>query len=86
MAVGSDEPVAALAGPAPTILDLDGRLVIAGVNDAHDHIGEVPFGRVVSTVTPPLADPPLDEVMAAVARASADPPDHERRLSFGRRE
>ena len=37
LAVGSDAEILALAGPATTIVDLGGRLVLPGFNDAHWH-------------------------------------------------
>jgi predicted amidohydrolase YtcJ len=37
-ALGDDEPVLALAGPATTRIDLAGRTLVPGINDAHNHM------------------------------------------------
>ncbi|HEY3122157.1 MAG TPA: amidohydrolase [Vicinamibacteria bacterium] len=44
LAVGSDEAVRALAGPGARIIDLRGRLVVPGFNDAHVHFLSGSFG------------------------------------------
>ncbi len=49
-AVGSSAEIAALAGPDTRQLDLDGRVVIPGINDAHMH-----SGTTVRSVTIPTA-------------------------------
>jgi hypothetical protein len=44
LAVGSDEAVRALAGPGTRTIDLHGRLVVPGFNDAHVHFLSGGFG------------------------------------------
>src|SRR5918992_2037534 len=39
LAVGDDGPVLALAGPETRSIDLGGRVVVPGFNDAHAHFG-----------------------------------------------
>src|SRR5262245_43215609 len=39
LAVGDDGPVLALAGPDTRSIDLGGRVVVPGFNDAHNHFG-----------------------------------------------
>ena len=38
VAVGDDKTVLALASPVTKVIDLDGRTVIPGLNDAHTHL------------------------------------------------
>jgi predicted amidohydrolase YtcJ len=70
-AVGTSAEIASLAGPKTIQLDLGGRVVIPGINDAHYHL----------RVDPPLVSPPFktrdpgwDEVKAAVAAAATQAP------------
>src|SRR5437868_1096054 len=42
MAVGSSKEIGALAGPDTEEIDLGGRTVIPGINDAHDHLNIFP--------------------------------------------
>jgi predicted amidohydrolase YtcJ len=44
LAVGDDAAIRALAGPATTVVDLHGRLVTPGFNDAHVHFLDGGFG------------------------------------------
>jgi predicted amidohydrolase YtcJ len=45
-AVGDSEQIKRLAGPRTKLIDLDGRTVIPGLNDAHNHLGISPAGTV----------------------------------------
>jgi predicted amidohydrolase YtcJ len=71
VAVGTSAEMESLAGPKTTRLDLGGRVVIPGINDAHYHL----------RVDPPLVSPPFksrdpnwDEVKAAVLAATTQAP------------
>ncbi|WP_269514539.1 amidohydrolase [Brevundimonas subvibrioides] len=67
----SDDPLGADLSMQPArAIDLEGRFVMAGVNDAHDHVGGVPFGQVVTTPTPAMRNPPMSEVRAALVAAA----------------
>ncbi|MFN9088399.1 MAG: hypothetical protein ACK5W7_12840, partial [Gemmatimonadaceae bacterium] len=41
VAVGNDRVVSGCIGRGTRVVALDGRVVIAGINDAHDHVGDV---------------------------------------------
>lgn len=56
------------------MIDLRGQLAIPVINDAHDHIGDAPFGTQATTSTPPMADPPHVELYDALAKAAAAAP------------
>ena len=73
VAVGSASEIVAQSAAATTI-DLGGRLVIPGINDAHDHAGAVSFGLEAHTQRSPMDDPPLAEIAEAVRKASASAP------------
>ena len=71
VAVGTSADMQALAGPRTTRIDVGGRVVIPGINDAHYHL----------RVEPPLfslpfksRDPQWEEVKAAVAAATTQAP------------
>lgn len=71
VAVGSDSAVLALEGPGTRTVDLEGRVVVPGFNDAHTHLG-VGLPRLSP---PPIAipgpGPTLGEALGQVADAVA---------------
>ncbi len=71
LAVGSDAEIGTRISHGTRVIELRGHTVIAGINDAHDHVGDAPFGTEAVTVTAPMADPPLAEVVDAVRRAAS---------------
>lgn len=71
IAVGTSTDIAALAGPATGRIDLRGRLVIPGFNDAHMHF--VPYPKGVRLKFANL-EPSWDETEAALGAAIARAP------------
>src|SRR2546426_413073 len=67
VAVGSTDSVRRLAGPRTRALELGGRTVIPGLNDAHAHPGPELRGTRIAAAT---GDPALLEVVRALAAAS----------------
>jgi predicted amidohydrolase YtcJ len=67
--VGTDKAILASSGEATRKVDLGGRTVIPGINDAHDHLEIVPFGVKV-TAGASNGDPSLPAITDAVRRAS----------------
>jgi predicted amidohydrolase YtcJ len=63
VAVGKTSDIAALAGPVTRRVDLAGRVVVPGFNDAHDHLGPEPTGVKLELRG---FEPTLDEVLAAL--------------------
>lgn len=71
VAVGDDGPVRALAGPHTRSIDLGGRVVVPGFNDAHLHMG-VGFPRLtLPPIDIPGPGPSLAVVLDQVAQAVA---------------
>ena len=65
-AVGTSDEIAALAGERTRRVDLQGRVVVPGFNDAHAHFSPVPAGVTLRFDT---LEPSWDEVFAALASA-----------------
>ncbi len=72
LAVGASKEVRATAGPRTRVIDLQGRVVVPGFDDAHAHVGGGSIGAVLALASndPPLADV-LRVLSAAVAKAPA---------------
>jgi predicted amidohydrolase YtcJ len=74
-AVGRNDAVRASAGAATRVVDLRGRLVIPGINDAHVHPGAAPRHESLGGPSAAAHDPTLAEVLerlkVTVARAPA---------------
>jgi hypothetical protein len=69
VAVGNDEEILAMRGPATQVIDLGGRLLLPGFIDAHTHFGNAAlwtFQLGLHDLRDPRAV--LDRVAAAVAR------------------
>jgi predicted amidohydrolase YtcJ len=75
-AVGTTADVRALANPETRVIDLAGRLVVPGFNDAHVHPGAPPDGEDLGGPPATEHDPTLAEILdrlkAAIARAPKD--------------
>jgi predicted amidohydrolase YtcJ len=75
VATGDDSTIRALAGRRTRLVDVAGRTVIPGINDAHDHTGGVPYALRFRTSSSPTENPPLaqilDSLRAVVARTPA---------------
>jgi predicted amidohydrolase YtcJ len=68
IAVGKVVAIQKLAGPKTGKIDLGGRTVIPGINDAHDHIGYgIPFGRSILFTDPMLPGPALQQVLDSLS-------------------
>ena len=70
--VGTTRKISALAGPNTKRIDLGGRVVVPGFNDAHYHHMPNPEGVTVKLPMPPGAvvpEPTWDEVLAALLDA-----------------
>jgi predicted amidohydrolase YtcJ len=77
LAVGSDASVLPLARHGSTVVDLGGRTVIPGLNDAHVHVAAPPLALVddPSFVQQGLPGPTLDELLPLIqAAAESTPP------------
>ena len=66
-ATGDSVKINALAGPHTKRIDLGGRTVIPGINDAHNHLGISPPNRIDLEMKSP--DPAWPEMKAAIAAA-----------------
>jgi predicted amidohydrolase YtcJ len=74
VAVGTTAEVRRLAGRATREISLGGRVVIPGINDAHDHIGDVPVRGEFRTSAIPTPDPTLAQVLDSVRALAARTP------------
>jgi predicted amidohydrolase YtcJ len=73
-AVGSDNDVLKHAGKSTTLVDLGGRLVVPGFNDAHIHT--TPFGNIFNpTDFIPEGGPTVDEMLGYLAAAAQQSPE-----------
>jgi predicted amidohydrolase YtcJ len=72
VATGDSAKIKALAGPQTRQIDLGGRTVIPGINDAHDHIGLGPPGAVELDLK--TEDPTWSQLKEAIATAAAKAP------------
>ena len=66
-ATGDSAKIKALVGPHTKQIDLGGRTVIPGINDAHNHLSISPPNRIDLELKSP--DPDWPEVKAAIAAA-----------------
>jgi predicted amidohydrolase YtcJ len=69
VAAGDSARIQVLAGPQTRRIDLGGRLVIPGINDAHNHISVLPPGGVLLDLK--TADPTWNQLKEAIAAAKA---------------
>jgi predicted amidohydrolase YtcJ len=68
VAVGTTRAILALAGPATRRVELGGRVVVPGFNDAHVHLGWAALpGIAFRTSDDPNPDPPLVVVLDSLA-------------------
>ncbi len=74
LAVGTTADVRRVAGRGAREIALGGRVVIPGINDAHDHLGDVPVGIEFRTSASPTPDPEPGQVLGALARLTARAP------------
>lgn len=72
-AVGGTSEVKAQAGAA-RVIDLGGRVVIPGFNDAHWHPDVLPDGVELAAGPDPMEDPPLETVLDRLRAAAAKAP------------
>jgi predicted amidohydrolase YtcJ len=71
LAVGDDGPVLALAGPETRSIDLGGRVVVPGFNDAHAHFGVGLPRLTLPPINIPGPGPTLAQALDQVAQAVA---------------
>lgn len=71
-AIGDSATIKALIGPHTRQVDLGGRTVIPGINDAHNHISVDPANTVPLSLQ--TMDPTWSDVQRAIAQASKTSP------------
>lgn len=75
LAVGTTISIQKLAGPQTKTIDLGGRTVIPGINDAHDHIGYgAPVSRFINFAAPMLPGPALQQLVDSLKVAVTEVP------------
>jgi len=70
--IGDSAKIKALAGPRTRQIDLGGRTVIPGINDAHQHIAVYPAGTVFLDLK--TQDPSWSQLKEAITEAAAKAP------------
>jgi predicted amidohydrolase YtcJ len=76
LAVGSTADVRRLAVPRTREIPLGGRVVIPGINDAHDHLGDRGLGPELRIDQSPTPDPTTSQVMDSLRGWSVRTPAH----------
>lgn len=74
IAVGANAEMLSLAGESARRVDLGGKTVVPGFNDAHDHIVPEAIGVTFATGTSPLPDPAFALVRDSLTRLVARTP------------
>lgn len=77
LAVGSNDSVCTTVDNHTRVIDLQGRMGMPGINDAHDHVGGAPYGIQVPFTPPPHnqgPDPSIAELAAGIKAAAATAP------------
>lgn len=74
MAVGSTAEVRRFASRTTREIALDGRVVIPGINDAHDHVGDGMMPGEFRTGTSPTPNPTLAQVLDSIRALAARAP------------
>lgn len=74
-AVGRDGEVMKLKGSRTRVIDLKGRLVIPGINDAHAHIGASPPGRQIALPDDPTLPTPWELLRDSIAKIVKEVPE-----------
>lgn len=77
IAVGTSRDIERLARPGTRRIALDGRLVIPGMNDSHDHVvvDRAPFGVEVRSASPdPITGPAFRDVLDSLRAAARRTP------------
>ena len=70
VAVGTTAEISRQAGASTRRIDLDGRVVIPGLNDAHNHLGwGLPIGRTIRIPSDFVAGPSSQELRDSLAAA-----------------
>ncbi|MEP6992818.1 MAG: amidohydrolase family protein [bacterium] len=69
VAVGSNADIRSLAKRGSREIGLGGRTVIPGINDAHDHVGDVAPGREIRMSSAPTPDPAAAQVLDSLRAA-----------------
>ncbi|MFC7704755.1 amidohydrolase [Plastorhodobacter daqingensis] len=73
LATGTAAEIGSMIGPATTVIDLQGRLAVPGLNDAHMHL--LPYGTAMAEVDlRPAAAPTLPALLDAVRARAAQTP------------
>jgi predicted amidohydrolase YtcJ len=67
VALGTTAAIRALAGPRTRRIELGGRTVVPGFNDAHVHLAPPLPGIAFRTSEEPVPDPPLAQVLDSLA-------------------
>jgi cytosine/adenosine deaminase-related metal-dependent hydrolase len=73
VAVGTSEQVERLAGPATRRIALGGRVVIPGINDAHEHVPDVALPGAFRTGPSPTPNPELGPVRCGTLDGESGP-------------
>ena len=74
IAVGTTASVRKLASARTREVALGGRVVIPGINDAHDHVGDFPLPGEFRTSAAPTPDPTFAQVLDSVTAIGARTP------------
>ena len=74
LAAGSETAIMATADRHTQVIDLQGRMAMPGINDAHEHVGGAGYGVEAVTKIPPGVHPSIEEVAEAVRVAAAAAP------------
>lgn len=74
VAVGTDAAIRQLAGSHTREIALGGRVVIPGINDAHDHVGDVPLPGEFATNASPTPDPAFADVLDSIRAVAGRTP------------
>ena len=73
VAVGTDDAIQAMAGPQTKVINVKGRLVIPGINDAHTHLIPLPAGWVIPGSGPEITPQAIrDGIASSIDETPAD--------------
>jgi predicted amidohydrolase YtcJ len=74
VAVGSNDAIRRMAGPGTREIRVAGRVVIPGINDAHDHVGNIAMPGEFAMSASPKPAPSISDVLDSVRVLAARTP------------